>query len=189
MSPRRQLPLSLEYILLGFLDQAPIHGYDLHKKVAGLEGVALVWRVKRSQLYALLEKLEADGLLTSTFVPGEAHLLRRQYQITSVGRQTFYAWRTSPVSHSRDMRQEFLAKLYFAQKAGIEIGLELIDEQRTACLEWLADCQVSYARTGAEQQYERMVFQFRISQIEAMLAWLDYCQFELQGRLPAHASP
>ena len=178
---RSQAPLSLEYILLGFLCENPIHGYDLYKKISHFEGIALVWHIKQSQLYALLDRLENDGLLTSTMIPGEAHLLRKEYQVTPLGRQSFLAWVTCPVGHGRDMRQEFLAKLYFAEKSGTEAALELIDEQKTVCGDWLASLQINYANTGDEQRYERMIFQYRISQTQAMLEWLDYCRAEFQG--------
>ena len=178
---RSQAPLSLEYILLGFLCQAPIHGYDLYKKINNFEGISLVWHIKQSQLYALLDKLEEDGLLTSNIVPGEGHLMRKEYQVTSVGRQSFLAWVACPVSHGRDMRQEFLAKLYFAQKSGVEAGLELVEEQKTLCAEWLSSLHISYSKTTDDQRYERMIFQYRITQTQAMLEWLDYCCAEIQG--------
>jgi DNA-binding PadR family transcriptional regulator len=52
--PRQQAPLSLEFILLGFLEQKPIHGYDLYKQISSFDAISLVWSVKQSQLYALL---------------------------------------------------------------------------------------------------------------------------------------
>jgi PadR family transcriptional regulator AphA len=178
---RSQTPLSLEYILLGFLDQGPTHGYDLYKQISKFEGISLVWNIKQSQLYALLDKLQGDGLLTSAIVPGEAHLVRKEYQITPLGKQSFLTWLTCPVSHGRDMRQEFLAKLYFAQKSSLEISLELVEDQKEACAEWLTSFQISYSKTTGIQHYERMIFQFRISQTRAMMDWLDYCHHEIQS--------
>ena len=178
---RSQTPLSLEYILLGFLCQGPIHGYDLYKKISNFESISLFWHIKQSQLYALLDKLEEDSLLTSKMVPGEAHLMRKEYQITSMGRTSFLTWVTCPVSHGRDMRQVFLAKLYFTQKSGVEVSMELIEEQKAECAEWLSSLHISYSKTTNEQHYERMLFQFRISQIQAMIEWLDYCRVEIQS--------
>jgi DNA-binding PadR family transcriptional regulator len=178
--PRSQTPFSLEYILLGFLAQGPIHGYDLYKKIGHFEGIALIWHIKQSQLYALLDKLEENYLLTSKIIPGEAHLARKEFQITSLGTQSFLAWVASPVKHGRDMRQEFLAKLYFAQKAGVEVSLKLINDQKAICTEWLDSLQSSLAQTSVEEHFERMTFQYRISQIEAMLEWLEYCRGEIK---------
>jgi PadR family transcriptional regulator AphA len=178
---RSQTPLSLEYILLGFLYQGPIHGYDLYKKISNFKGISLVWHIKQSQLYALLDKLEDDDLLTSNIVPGEAYMLRKEYQITTIGRQSFLTWVTRPVGHGREMRQEFLAKLYFSQKSGIEASLRLIEEQKAVCAGWLSNLHISYSKTTDEQLYERMIFHYRISQTQAMIEWLDYCRTEIQG--------
>ena len=171
--PRQQSPLSIEYILLGFLEHQPIHGYDLYKKITNFDAISLVWKVKQSQLYALLERLEEEGLITSSMISGESRPNRRQYQITSVGRQTFYAWRVSPVQHGREIRQELLAKIYFALQAGPEIALELIEEQKTLCYEWLNDFHYALMNTTDTQVYERIVYQYRISQVQATIDWLD----------------
>ncbi len=180
--PRTQTPFSLEYILLGFLNERPIHGYDLYKKIRDFEGISLIWHIKQSQLYALLDKLEDVGLLTSHIVPGEIHLMRKEYQITPIGKSTFLKWVTSPVIHGRDMRQEFLAKLYFAQISGIEVFTELIEEQTKLCGEWLASLQESYSKTTNDQHYEKIIFQYRISQVKAMIDWLGFCRAEVQNR-------
>ncbi len=64
--PRQTSPLSIEYVLLGFLEKEPVHGYDLYKRLSSFKSVGLVWHIKQSQLYALLERLEEEGLVTST---------------------------------------------------------------------------------------------------------------------------
>jgi PadR family transcriptional regulator, regulatory protein AphA len=179
--PRTQTPLSLEFILLGFLNESPIHGYDLYKKLRNFEGISLVWNIKQSQLYALLDKLADVGLLTSKIVPGEIHLMRKEYQITPIGKTTFLKWVTSPVTHGRDMRQEFLAKLYFAQLSGAVTYNELIVEQTILCNEWLASLQESFSKTSDDQHYERIIFQYRMSQVKGMIEWLDYCRTEIQN--------
>src|SRR3990172_4975742 len=106
MSPRPSAPLTLEFILLGLLDQRPMHGYDLHRELASLAGIALIWSVKQSRLYALLDKLEQGGLLASQLIPGEAHPMRKQFRLTEGGRQALHSWMLSPVGHGRDMRQD-----------------------------------------------------------------------------------
>ena len=179
--PRSQAPFSLEYILLGFFYQGPIHGYDLYKKISSFEGISLIWRIKQSQLYALLDKLEKEGLLTSSLVPGEAHLLRKEYQITTPGRGAFLAWVSKPVSHGREMRQEFLAKLFFSRKTGVKASLDLIEAQKAVCAQWLSGLRLNHSKTAADQQYERMIYQYRIFQTQAMIDWLDNCRAEIQG--------
>jgi len=159
-----------------------MHGYDLYKKLNSLEGVSLVWRVKQSQLYALLEKLEEDGLLVSQQTMGTNYPPRKEFQVTDVGGQTLSAWLKSPAMHGREMRQEFLARLYFAIQDGPETALELLDEQRAACLEWLEQIQGSLERLSFDQVYESFVYQFRRHEIEAIIRWLDECRGRISRR-------
>ena len=181
MSPRPSAPLTLEYVLLGLLDQRPMHGYDLHRELTSLAGIALIWSVKQSRLYALLDKLEQGGLLASELVPGEAHPMRKQFHLTERGRQSLHAWMLSPVQHGRDMRQDFLARLYFAQRNGVQPALNLIQDQRQICLGWKAHLVDQVSSLAGEDQFERLVYNFRIAQVQAMLDWLDACQQELSG--------
>ncbi len=159
-----------------------MHGYDLYKQLGSIEEVSLVWHIKQSQLYALLDKLAVAGRLIATVVPGEAHLQRKEYALTETGRRAFLAWRSSPVEHGRDMRQEFLAKLYFALRAEPEVALRLVAAQRDACQTWRVGFQQSLAQAKAGPPYERLVLEFRLAQVEAMLKWLATCEGELERR-------
>lgn len=178
MSPRLQSPLTLEFVLLGSLEQHPMHGYDLYKALNRLEGVGLVWRVKQSRLYSLLDRLENSGLLAGKVVPGENRPDRREYSLTAEGRARFEAWRSSPVEHMRDVRQEFLARLYFSLQSGRDAAHSLIEAQRGACRGWLDDLtdQTTALHITENQVYETMVFRYRISQASALLDWLGECE-------------
>ncbi len=176
--PRSQSPLALEYVLLGFVDQQPTHGYDLYKQLQSSD-IDLVWKIKQSQLYALLDKLEELGLLASEQVSGEGYPQRKQYRTTTLGRQTFQAWMRSPVYHGREMRQEFLARLYFARLDDSETVQELVEAQREACQGWLNDLEMGFTRRAMRGSYRSMVQRFRILETQAMLDWLDECEKEL----------
>ena len=176
MSPRKQSPLTLEFVLLGLLEIQPMHGYDLYKALNRLEGVGLVWRIKQSQLYALLERLDGDGMLDGRIIPGDNRPDRREFSLTSEGHRRFETWRSSPVQHIRDIRQEFLARLYFAILNGKDTARMLISVQRDACRGWLDDLNIQAAGLGTGQVYDGMVYRYRISQARATLEWLDTCE-------------
>lgn len=179
MSPRQQAPLSTEYILLGLAARGPVHGYDLHKKLGTLDGLSSIWRVKQSQVYALLDKLEAMGYLQGEAVPGTAAVQRKQYQLTAAGRQAFEAWMTSTVLHPREMRQEFLARLYFASQTGAPITRQLIDAQYAACRAWQENARAALEDGAELENFQRAVAAYRLTQINAMLDWLDQCRTTL----------
>lgn len=180
MSPRQSAPLALEYILLGLLDQQPMHGYDLYRQLAAMDGIPLIWYLKQSMLYALLDKLEENNLLSSTIIPGETRPSRKQYQLTEGGRSAFQTWMQSPVSHGRDMRQDFLARLFFTCRSGNEATRSLIEQQKEVCQGWLRDFENQYQNVNADSRFDRFVINFRISQARSMYEWLLDCEQELE---------
>ena len=59
MTPMVRRPLGVEQALLGFLTGRPMYGYEIHQCLSQPAGLGRVWRVKQSQAYALLARLEA----------------------------------------------------------------------------------------------------------------------------------
>ncbi len=176
MSPMVTLPLTTEYALLGFLRRRPMHGYEIYQQLSDPTGLGLVWRLKQSRLYALLGKLEEHGLVTTTLELQESRPPRKIFELTDRGRQTFLSWVQSPVQHGRRFRLDFLAKLYFAQHEAPATAQKLIEQQRQTCLSWLEEQQAQAEGLEEPQPYDWLVHQFRVSQIQAMLHWLEVCQ-------------
>lgn len=175
MSPRLAEPFSVEHALLGFLREEPLHGYELYQRLETADDLSRVWRLKQAHLYALLGKLEAAGLIESEVVPQEGRPPRRVLRLTPDGAAAFDAWVRAPVAHGRDLRIEFLAKLFWAQRLGEDRARELIASQRVACEGWLSGLQHERERAGDEGLYASLVLEFRLTQTVAMLAWLDRC--------------
>ncbi|NTV75719.1 MAG: PadR family transcriptional regulator [Holophaga sp.] len=168
---RTSAPFTLELTLLGILDRTPMHGYNLCKAVQALDGFGLIWKIKQSSLYALVDKLEAKGLLSGTLIEGESHPSRKHLQVTPAGRAAFEAWVDSPVDSIRNMRQDFFARLYFARSTGPARARALVRAQREACLAWLEDLRGRLRAGGGD--HLKAVLSHRIHIVEATLAWLD----------------
>ena len=175
MSPMVSQPLSTEYALLGFLRQQPRHGYEIYQQLSDPTGLGRVWRLKQSRLYALLGKLERRGYVTTTLEPQSNRPARKVFELTEAGREAFLTWVQRPVQHGRRFRLDFLAKLYFSQQEGPAMTQKLIEQQKATCQTWLAEQQAEAAALRETQPYDWLVQEFRISQIKAMLDWLDTC--------------
>jgi DNA-binding PadR family transcriptional regulator len=174
--PRVNIPLSTEFALLGFLRRRPMYGYEIHQQLSGSTGLGLVWRLKQSQLYALLSKLEREGYVATTIEYQDARPPRKMFELTEAGRQAFQDWVQRPVAQGRKLRLDFLAKLYFAQFEGPGVAARLIEGQRAACLNWLRQQEEETEALRQSQPYDWLVHKFRLGQIESMLTWLDTCQ-------------
>ena len=167
--------LTIEHALLGFLQQGPMHGYQLHQQLCDPAGLKQVWRLKQAQLYALLGKLEEAGYVASSIQQQETRPARRVFRLTPAGQEAFQNWLFSPVQRPRQMRQEFQAKLYFAQFQGSQACDRLVTLQRQMCHQWLALQKESAEPENAGSAFIRLVDQYRAGQIQAMLDWLDTC--------------
>ncbi len=175
MSPMVKQPLGLEHALLGFLRERAMHAYEMHQTLAQAEALGLVWRLKQSQLYALLARLEDTGYIDSTTEPQGTRPPRKIMRLSAEGEAAFARWLVEPVAHGRDFRQEFLAKLFFAGQDDPATVAALVERQRKACQGWHTELHSQAEAIGAERPYDWLVLQFRIGQIEAILQWLDTC--------------
>ncbi|RCH70756.1 PadR family transcriptional regulator [Streptomyces sp. SDr-06] len=75
----------LELAILGFLYEAPLHGYELRKRITALTGH--VRPVGESTLYPAIKRLEKAGLLVRETQPGAAAAPRHVLTLTAAGRR------------------------------------------------------------------------------------------------------
>src|SRR4051794_20966857 len=175
MSPMVKLPLAMEHALLGLVRRRPMHAYEIHQTLTQAEALGLVWHLKQSQTYALLARLEEAGYLASTLEAQDTRPPRKMLHPTATGEAAFARWLVAPVRHGRDFRLEFLAKLFFAaQEPGAALSA-LLAGQRAACRELIATLNEQIDAVPPDHPYDRLVLQFRLGQLEAILPWLDSC--------------
>ncbi len=163
---------TLEYILLGLIREEPAHGYALYEKLRSTSELSLIWQVKRSKLYYLLDKLETDDLLVSSITSQSLYPDRKVYQITNRGIEILEKWMYSPVLSSRYVRLAFLSKLFFVLGQNRDLAADLITKQVDVCQGWLDNLEKQYKKLEKTEYINSQVFLFRIGQIKAMIEWL-----------------
>lgn len=169
---------AVDYAVLGLLQQGPSHGYDLTRQFSPSEELGQVCHLEMSMLYAILKKLEREGLISGQEEPVSEHKSRRLVQLTDRGRAEFEEWLSQPVSHTREIRLDFMVKLYFARQSNKTLALSLLDEQLKYNQNWLANLE-SHATNN---QFESWVQNFRRLQNTAVIEWLQNCRAQLQTR-------
>jgi len=157
-----------EYALLGVLMAGPKHGYEILQSLE--TGLGPAWNVSTSQLYVLLKRLEKEGWVSSHFQPQETRPSRRVFSLLREGESRFLGWLNSPTDHVRDLRIEFLAKLFFFRKLGLKGADTLVDAQM-AVLKQTQEGLMEKKRMETDT-YKRLVYGFRIATLSAWLGWL-----------------
>lgn len=179
MSPLLRTPLSTEHALLGFVRHEPLHGYEIHRRLTETAELRMVWRMKQSRLYALLARLEDDGLLEAILEPQDNRPPRKVFHITPAGKDAYNRWLTQPVKLPRELRLEFMLKLYFGIEEGPETVTHLIRQQQELCAQWSMAWDEDDALASP---YIRSVRHYRRNHIDAIRNWLAWLLSELAGK-------
>lgn len=176
MSPRTKIESSLYLSLLGFFIDKPSYGYELYKYITKDTSFFKIWYLKQSQFYGFLERLFNEGFLSQTMIEGDQYPNRKLFTITEPGIHQLEDWIITPVKRGREMRQEFIAKLFIAQnfyKEKIEL---LVENQKSVCYKWLEDQEVF--RIDEKDLFKILLLDYRTKQIQAMLEWLEQINLE-----------
>ena len=182
MSPRRKTALSMEHVLLALLAREPMHGYELHRRLNEMPGIAQVWNLKQALLYAKLELLEAEGDIQVKATRREFTPPRKVYAVTQQGQKKLEAWIREPVYRARLMQQVFNAKLLCAWMQSPQLALDLIEKQREVMLNWHSRLVDEEARLDPKAQFgDWVVLSFKDKRDQGTLGWLDSVQAQIEG--------
>jgi DNA-binding PadR family transcriptional regulator len=184
---RRARPLGpTDYAILGLLREQPRHGYELAEVFREGGDLGAVCGMPLNVLYAQVHRLERFGLIAGTTEPVGANRLRTILHLTEPGRAAFLAWLDQPVARMREVRQDFLLKLYFSQRAPEHDTLRLLDVQIQSCEAYLAERTRERGEAPVES-FERLLGHMRVSGARATLDWLKEYRAELAERASAFA--
>ncbi len=162
---------SPQAVLLGFLMLGPKHPYELHQEFQ--RELGRVWHIGQSHLYAYLKELAESELATVKTEPQPNRPARNIYQITPAGQETFFNWLRQPAQHGRHIRLEFLARLYFFRRLSLP-GLEQLVADQKALFQSRIE-SLGQAIVETDDEYWRLVLEFRKSEMETIIRWLDRC--------------
>jgi DNA-binding PadR family transcriptional regulator len=161
-----------EYVLLGFLMSRSMHGYELFNQFQIHLGY--VWRLSQSQMYSTIKRLEAQGLIESLVDEGGTTPSRRYLTTTPEGRKRFSSWLMQPSDcSSRIMRLEFISRLFFASAQDPAVVAFIVQGQVASAAHELDNHRRMLEGLDAEDLFNRLALEFRISQLRAQLEWLE----------------
>ena len=174
--------LSPEYALLGYLYRFPSHGYELHRRL--LQDFGYIWHANQSQTYNILKRLEAQCYVSSSLMEQDKLPSRQILQITRQGINRFETWLDLPTKSSvHAIRVEFITRLYFMQMYHPERLAEMIGAQAAVVETGLMQLQENLANLPADQTFNHLALELRITLLHSLKNWLEQCQvkFELKS--------
>jgi DNA-binding PadR family transcriptional regulator len=169
-----------EHALLGLLSLAGgvAHGYDLARHFRPDQPLGEVIRLEPAMLYKHLKKLSRLGWLEMSFADQTPRPPRQICHLTAAGEAELLRWLTEPVIRTREIRLDFLVKLYFAWRSEPALAERLASEQRAVAFH-LADALAQQLDAPAEglresdAEFRQLVLHLRLEQTRAAAAWLD----------------
>lgn len=162
----------LEFAVLGLLHEAPLHGYELRKRLTGVLGAFRV--VSYGSLYPCLAKLSRKGLITesASFAAG-GRRPRITYEITDAGREYFaeHLTKSGPSSWDDD---NFDVHFAFFSRASAEVRLRILEGRKLRLQERLDRSreQVGDAR-GMRDSYIAELFRHDVESTEREVRWVN----------------
>lgn len=172
--PRVKAGLSpSEYAVLGVLSRGPDYGYRLQQYFSGKEGLARVCPIDSSMVYAILKSLSGLELIDGTW-DNSQYPPRAVYSISHEGEALFERWLRAPVSRIREVRFEFMIKLYFALERGPAFAAELIDQQVDACSSVVEQYEAELAGLPYDS-FDALVVESKLNAARLTVAWLQEC--------------
>lgn len=172
--------LTPDETILGLLAAQAQHGYQLLEAFQDPQRLGKVWKLSTSQLYAVLKRLERQQWISGVEQRSEIAPPRIEYSLTESGWRVLDAWLSTvaPSASIRCIRVEFLSRLYIAQLLKYPTA-PIIARQRAAC-------QAEYGRLQTAQRnnphgMSYLAAEMVITQLEAVLTWIDRCELVLQS--------
>ena len=155
------------------------YGYDLARHFGAGQPLAEIIHLEPGMLYHHLKRLDRAGWVEGWLELQGSRPPRQVYRITAAGRGELRRWLAEPVARTREIRLEFLVKLYFARQLDPALAARLVAEQRERLQHLEASLAAQRVRLDAiageddGRAFSRAVLDLRLAQTRAALAWIE----------------
>ncbi|WP_447035435.1 PadR family transcriptional regulator [Streptomyces sp. DSM 118878] len=164
----------LELAILGFLYDAPLHGYELRKRITALTGH--VRPVAESTLYPAIKRLEKAGLLVRETQPGAVAAPRHVLNLTPDGRQELRKRLAEPAQGDITDENRWFALLAFLRHLDDAAAQATVLRRRLAFLEepasFFYDGERPLRAEELDDPFRRGILTIARATSQAELEWL-----------------
>ena len=166
----------LELAVLGLLHEAPMHGYELRKRLTGLLGAFRAFSY--GSLYPALRRMQADGLIEEDADPlgtgiDTKRRARRVYQLTAAGKERFaeLVADTGPQTFSDD---GFGIHLAFFSRTPAAARMRILEGRRRQVEERREGLRSQVSKAGSKiDRYTDQLHRLGLETSEREVRWLN----------------
>ena len=115
------------YVVLGMIRLGKTNGYEIKQLVD--QSTRLFWAASYGQIYPELKRLEEAGLIEGEDAPTGGRQ-RRSYRLTADGEAALHDWLAYDAPLTREVRDEGLLRLFFADALSPEEAIEHLRRMR-----------------------------------------------------------
>jgi len=167
----------LEIAVLGLLNESPLHGYEIRKRLSNLLGAFRAFSY--GSLYPTLRRLSEAGWITEESpLDGPAASStrsrrgKRVYQLTADGKEHL-AELLADVGPDAFDEEGFGARLAFFAQTRSDIRLQILEGRRRRVEEQRDGMRSSLARTGQRlDRYTRELHEHGLESVDREVRWL-----------------
>ncbi|MBP2257503.1 PadR family transcriptional regulator [Virgibacillus alimentarius] len=116
------------YAILGILTTGCRTGYAIKQLMD--QSLNHFWKISYGQIYPTLKQIVKEGLATVDTLSEEGKPSRKEYYLTTKGKQTLKDWLQKPVEQVPVEKNEILLKLFFSRHQSNTNALSLINNYR-----------------------------------------------------------
>ncbi len=162
----------LDILILSHLRTAPVHGYELKRKVAATTAFAL----HNNTLYPALRRFEDAGAVRKTAVQQEGRPPRHIYELTDVGQELLHDMLAELPGELAGSEEEFLTRVGMfdqltpAERRGV---LATRDEALSARIRHLKDLAARADASPRNRRWGGLVTAELIGRAQRERAWIE----------------
>jgi len=166
--------MTVSYALLGLLEEADRHGYDLKQSYDRRFGGSRPLRF--GQVYRTLAQLQRDGLIEIAGTEAGGGPDRKRYSITPEGVTDLERWLSEPEEPQPHLQTVLFQKVVLALQSGRNAEA-FLDAQRDRHLAVMREL-TALRRSAALQ--DSLLADYQLFHIEADLRWIDHAAGRLE---------
>jgi len=180
-------PLVLDIAVLGLLNESPMHGYELRKRLSATLGTLRAFSY--GSLYPTLRRLSEAGWITeeAPLEPPGAKRSRRAkhvYQLTAEGKEHL-AELLADVGPDAFDDEGFGARLRFFAQTRSDIRMQILEGRRSRVVEKREGMRSALARAGERvDRYTRELHEHGLESVDREVRWLTELIEHERSRTP-----